>query len=328
VAILALQIIGVFSAFDCRLFIFHPECRGQHGKRSDSTPLLIHGDMAKMGLGLTSEEYNLFCSRYVFAPICRGVTSKRSNVPAHPENYENQVLTSILEQIKSKYEDQQESQENHGQNSPDYSWVVRGRVSPSMLYKDTENPTKLLPTYPSHIKFRGKRDSNDDLGTFSSFYKRSNTPLTDLGSFSSFYKRRLFKRNTGQTPDDLDTFSSMFKRGGDDLAAFTTFLKKRNLGGFASFYKKSRMRRQHPELDGFSSFFKRNSDEDMGGFSSIFKRDALDDLGAFSAFAGKRGKRELDLLDSSFSGFTKRRNDALGSFSTIYDPSTVSKRGV
>merc|ERR1712012_399267 len=209
-AVLALQILGVFSAFDCR--------------------------------------------RYVFAPICRGVTSKRSNVPAHPENYENQVLTSILKQIKSKYEDQQESQENPGQNNPDYSWVVRGRVSPSMLYKDTENPnTKILPTYPSHIKFRGKRDSNDDLGTFSSFYKRSNTPLTDLGSFSSFYKRHLFKRNTGQTPDDLDTFSSMFKRGGDDLAAFTTFLKKRNLGGFASFYKKSRMRRQHPELDGFSS---------------------------------------------------------------------------
>ena len=103
------------------------------------------------------------------------------------------------------------------------SRVVRGRVSPSMLYKDTENPiTKILPTYPSHIKFRGKRDSNDDLGTFSSFYKRSNTPLTDLGSFSSFYKRRLFKRNTGQTPDDLDTFSSMFKRGGNDLAAAAT----------------------------------------------------------------------------------------------------------
>merc|ERR1719328_138334 len=98
------------------------------------------------------------------------------------------------------------------------------------------------------------------------------------------------------------------------------FLKKRNLGGFSSFYKKS-----HPELDGFSSLFKKRNTEDMGGFSSIFKRDALDDLGAFSAFqAGKRGKRELDF--GSFSGFTKKNalaTDALGSFSTIYDPSTV-----
>ena len=129
--------------------------------------------------------------------------------------------------------------------------VVRGRVSPYMLYKDTENPdVRRIPASnqsPSHLKFRGKR-SHDDLDTFSSFYKRSNTPY-DLGSFSSFYKRRLFKRNAGQTPDDLDTFSSMFK--------------KRNLGGFASFYKKNRMRRQieeNPELEGFSSLFKRNDD--------------------------------------------------------------------
>jgi len=257
------------------------------------------------------------------------VTSKRSTIPANAESksyYQNHpiVLDSILEQIKHKYEEQ-EAQDQEAEHDPDYSWVVRGRVSPYMLYKDTENPdVRRIPASnqsPSHLKFRGKR-SHDDLDTFSSFYKRSNTPY-DLGSFSSFYKRRLFKRNAGQTPDDLDTFSSMFK--------------KRNLGGFASFYKKNRMRRQieeNPELEGFSSLFKRNDPEDMGGFSSIFKRDASDDLGAFSAFqAGKkRGKRsgsDLDLLDTSFSGFTKKRNvDALGSFSTIYDPSTVSKRGV
>jgi len=289
-------------------------------------PLLIHGE-GKLGFE-SEDEFNLFCSRYVFAPICRGVTSKRSTIPADAEStslpesfYQNEVLNSILEQIKHKYEEEVKGQEHN----PDYSWVVSGRVSPSMLYKDTENPdVRRIPISqsPSHLKFRGKR-SHDDLDTFSSFYKRSNTPY-DLGSFSSFYKRRLFKRNAGPTPDDLDTFSSMFK--------------KRNLGGFSTFYKKNRMRRyveEHPELEGFSSLFKRSDPaDDMGGFSSIFKRDALDDLGAFSAFqAGKRGKRSasgLDLLDTSFSGFTKKRNavDALGSFSTIYDPSTVSKRGV
>merc|ERR1711935_9098 len=33
-ALIASQVIGVISAFDCRFFIFHPECRGQYGKRS------------------------------------------------------------------------------------------------------------------------------------------------------------------------------------------------------------------------------------------------------------------------------------------------------
>merc|ERR1712113_1359354 len=32
--LIASQVIGVISAFDCRFFIFHPECRGQYGKRS------------------------------------------------------------------------------------------------------------------------------------------------------------------------------------------------------------------------------------------------------------------------------------------------------
>merc|ERR1712241_940982 len=83
VALFALQIIGVFSAFDCR--------------------------------------------RYVFAPICRGVTSKRSTIPADAEStslpesfYQNEVLNSILEQIKHKYEEEVKGQEHN----PDYSWVV------------------------------------------------------------------------------------------------------------------------------------------------------------------------------------------------------------
>ena len=70
-----------------------------------------------MGLGLTNEEFEMFCSRYVFAPICRGVTSKRSTVPALQEQYSSDVLNSILAQIKKKYE--VEAEEQH---DPDYSW--------------------------------------------------------------------------------------------------------------------------------------------------------------------------------------------------------------
>ena len=195
--------------------------------------------------------------------------------------------------------------------------MVRGRVNPALYHteeakSESRLPLDYDPKSPSHLKFRGKREPNDDLGTFSSFYKRGDPHMADLGSFSSFYKRRLFKRNT----DDLDTFSSLMKKRNsvDDLGSFTSFLRKRgldsDLGGFTSFYKKNRMRRHvedEPDIGGFSSIFKRNADEDLGGFSSFIKRDALDDLGAFSAFqAGKRRKRDLDMLDT-FSSFATKR---------------------
>ena len=70
-----------------------------------------------MGLDLTNEEFEMFCSRYVFAPICRGVTSKRSTVPALQEQYSSDVLNSIMAQIKKKYE--VEAEEEH---DPGYSW--------------------------------------------------------------------------------------------------------------------------------------------------------------------------------------------------------------
>merc|ERR1739842_103130 len=40
--LIASQAIGVISAFDCRFFIFHPECRGQYGKRSTLPALAQH----------------------------------------------------------------------------------------------------------------------------------------------------------------------------------------------------------------------------------------------------------------------------------------------
>ena len=72
-----------------------------------------------MGVGLTFQELEIFCSRYVFAPICRGVTSKRSTVPAISalsDQYSSSVVKSILEQIKKKYESDIQERD------PDYSW--------------------------------------------------------------------------------------------------------------------------------------------------------------------------------------------------------------
>merc|ERR1739846_64136 len=85
--LIASQIIGVLSyqkRFDCRFFIFHPECRGQYGKRS-TLPALAQQQGLPNTIPINDQYPNLdidpetdmmilfeYCSRYVFAPICRG----------------------------------------------------------------------------------------------------------------------------------------------------------------------------------------------------------------------------------------------------------------
>merc|ERR1739838_791598 len=94
--LIASQVIGVLSyqkRFDCRFFIFHPECRGQYGKRSTLPALaqLSHPQSPNPRILDLNPETDLedpqilkelldYCSRYVFAPICRGVTSKRATI--------------------------------------------------------------------------------------------------------------------------------------------------------------------------------------------------------------------------------------------------------
>merc|ERR1712223_1771789 len=116
--LIASQVIGVISAFDCRFFIFHPECRGQYGKRSTLPALAQLPHLQSQGsngeiLDLSPEtalgddvSHNIkelieYCSRSVFAPICRGVTSKRATIsPLHGNK--QAILDLVNKHIKEE----------------------------------------------------------------------------------------------------------------------------------------------------------------------------------------------------------------------------------
>merc|ERR1712172_427635 len=96
--------------FDCRFFIFHPECRGQYGKRSTLPALAQHHpndpnlDFGPEMMDLQMKNLLTYCSRYVFAPICRGVTSKRATVSPLVGN-NHAIYDFILRQIKKQQEE-------------------------------------------------------------------------------------------------------------------------------------------------------------------------------------------------------------------------------
>ena len=100
-----------------RFFIFHPECRGQYGKRSTLPALAQHqpnespkfSNDPNLDFGPKMEDLQMknlltYCSRYVFAPICRGVTSKRATVSPLVGN-NHAIYDLILRQIKKQQEE-------------------------------------------------------------------------------------------------------------------------------------------------------------------------------------------------------------------------------
>jgi len=303
--LIASQVIGVISAFDCRFFIFHPECRGQYGKRS-TLPALAqlphlqsHGSNGEI-LDLNPEtdlrddvsqkikELLEYCSRYVFAPICRGVTSKRATISPLVGN-NHAIFDLILRQIKKQQEENTKSE---------------AIELPQQLTKDSPEEEK--------------KDSKDIDIDIKPFEKRQSWNLNDLGGFTSFYRKRWSKKSAPSL-DDLDTFTSFIKKRAspEDLGLFTTFIKKSD--------KDLQQQRDNAinALSSFTTFYKRNSNG-----QERFRRQALEDLGAFTTFMKK--------ADPKFSANNNKRStrsisredlrDALGTFSSFMDPYQYYKR--
>merc|ERR1711971_398399 len=280
--LIASQVIGVLSyqkRFDCRFFIFHPECRGQYGKRSTLPALAQHQpnesqipnpNDPNLDFGPEMEDLQMknlltYCSRYVFAPICRGVTSKRATVSPLVGN-NHAIYDLILRQIKKQQEETK---------------------SDTMV-----EPSNLTPSEQANED--AKEIEDDFQRSQEGFDKRSSWDLNDLGpGFTSFYRKRLYKRQAPHILDDLDTFTSFIKKKRannvpDDLGLFTTFYK-RDAGG--NHFSNARYRREALEnLGAFTTFMKKNKPfneaaPSIGKRSSRHSREALlDSLGTFSSF--------------------------------------------
>merc|ERR1712241_1647820 len=261
-SLIASQVIGVISAFDCRFFIFHPECRGQYGKRSTLPALAQQQQLPNT---IPNDQYPNqdlnpdtdapmkilldYCSRYVFAPICRGVTSKRATISPLVGN-NHAIYDLILKQIKKQQEENKYNSEQVKEDTKD-------------IDSDLHSANELKPR---------KRDSWD---------------LNDLGSFTSFYRKRLYKRNAPYL-DDLDTFTSFYKKNDpkllqqqrnnaiDDLNSFTTFYKRDQGTGLR---EPSRFRRQAlDDLEAFTTFMKKDHKNKRSprSISREALRDSLD----------------------------------------------------
>merc|ERR1712241_1643968 len=263
--LIASQVIGVISAFDCRFFIFHPECRGQYGKRS-TLPALVQlpqpaESQNSQNLDLNPDleddtSLNLkdlldYCSRYVFAPICRGVTSKRATISPLVGN-NHTILDFVLRQIKKQQEENQKSGATELPKSIDKDNSQEDKVD----IKDIEIDIKPL-NKNGHLK----RDSWD---------------LSDLGGISSFYRKRMYKKSA----PSIDDLQQERDNAMNALSSFTTFYKRNPL-------------EQEP-----GSRFRRQALEDLGAFTTFMKKDPK-----FPSANNKRSTRsisreDLDSLDA------------------------------
>merc|ERR1711953_674333 len=254
--------------------------------------------------------------RYVFAPVCRGVTSKRSDPTL---TQQNRLYYSILQQMRDSYDQSKLDDENHSSIQVDVPTAVKKPFN-------FEN----LNLRGNH--HRGKRDLGDDLGTFTGFLKRDfyYYPLKSLEKSSLRSKRN--------ADDDLDSFSNFFKKRSafPDLGGFSNFLKKSHrfkrersgmspfeeLGRFSNFYKK------RSDLESFSTFNggKRSAgNNDLESFSTFGKRSLPDDLESFSTFGKKRSLSSPSSDLEAFSTFGKRSGGLgdLESFSTFNGKRTL-----
>merc|ERR1712223_1031655 len=293
--LIASQVIGVISAFDCRFFIFHPECRGQYGKRSTLPALAQLPHLQSQGsngeildlnpdtdlgddVSQNIKELLEHCSRYVFAPICRGVTSKRATISPLVGN-NHAIFDLILRQIKKQQEENTKS--------------------------DAIDLPQQLTKYNSEEDKENNRDVEIDFKPLNEngLEKRDSWNLNDLGSFTPFYRKRLYKKSA-PTLDDLDTFTSFIKKkrnNVDDLGLFTTFYKKSD---------KDIMQEQRDNainaLSSFTTFYKRNFDQ-----GARIRRQALDDLGAFTTFMKRDPKLSSNNKRSTRSISREALSDAL-----------------
>merc|ERR1711997_1383135 len=196
--LIASQVIGVISAFDCRRYVFAPICRGVTSKRATISPLV----------GNNHAIYDL---------ILKQIKKQQE---------ENKYSS---EQVKEDTKDNIDSDQLKPKR--DGSWDLNDLGSftsfyRKRLYKRNAPYLDDLDTFTSF--FKKKRSNNvDDLGLFTTFYKKNdpkllqqqrNNAIDDLNSFTTFYKR---DQGTG-----LREPSRFRRQALDDLEAFTTFMKK------------------------------------------------------------------------------------------------------
>merc|ERR1712226_804612 len=340
-----LNFLDFSTAFDCRVFIFHPECRGSYGKRTTNSPMipppdhLVLASSPKPATNIEANKKLVFSEYYpVFGSgseirifphflIPNNNVLQKTNEVDLASICSRYVFAPVCRGVTSKRSDPTLTQ----QNRLYYSILQQMRDSYDQSKLDDENHSSIQVDVPTAVKkpfnfenlnlrgnhHRGKRDLGDDLGTFTGFLKRDfyYYPLKSLEKSSLRSKRN--------EDDDLGSFSNFFKRnsgsgGHDELGSFSNFLKKRSafpdLGGFSNFLKKSH--RFKRERGGMSPF------EELGRFPNFYKKRS--DLESFSTFNG--GKRSGDL--ESFSTFSKRPkplqygkrsagNNDLESFSTF-----------
>jgi len=318
VVLITSQLIGVLSyqkRFDCRFFIFHPECRGQYGKRSTLPALAQHQpnespkfiNDPNLDFGPKIEDLQMknlltYCSRYVFAPICRGVTSKRATVSPLVGN-NHAIYDLILRQIKKQQEETK---------------------------SDTiDEPSNLTPSEQAN---EDAKEIEDDFQRLSQEgpNKRSSWDLNDLGpGFTSFYRKRLYKRQAPHILDDLDTFTSFIKKKRasnvpDDLGLFTTFYKKsdKNVNSLEQQRNKA-----IDDLSSFTTFYKRDGGNQFS--NARYRREALEDLGAFTTFMKKN--KPFNEAAPSIGKRSSRHSreallDSLGTFSSFMSPHQYYKR--
>merc|ERR1711935_768918 len=215
-ALIASQVIGVISAFDCRRYVFAPICRGVTSKRATISPLV----------GNNHAIYDL---------ILRQIKKQQE------ENTKSEAIELLQQVIKDNSEEDKENNKdieidiktlNENGLKKRNSWNLNDLGGFSSFYKKRyykkSSPSiDDLDTFSSFINKKKKNNAAaDDLGLFTTFYKRSekdalqqqrDNAMNALGSFTTFYKRNPFDQDQG----------SRFRRQAlEDLGAFTTFMKK------------------------------------------------------------------------------------------------------
>jgi len=200
--LIASQVIGVISAFDCRRYVFAPICRGVTSKRATISPLVGNNhaiyDLILKQIKKQQEE-NKYNSEQVKEDTDRDLHSANELKPRKRDSWDLNDLGSFTSFYRKR------------------------------LYKRNAPYLDDLDTFTSFFK-KKRRNNVDDLGLFTTFYKKNdpkinllqqqrNNAIDDLNSFTTFYKR-----DQGTGP------GSRFRRQAlDDLEAFTTFMKKDNI---------------------------------------------------------------------------------------------------
>merc|ERR1712223_442681 len=170
--LIASQVIGVISAFDCRRYVFAPICRGVTSKRATISPLV----------GNNHAIYDL---------ILKQIKKQQEENKYNSEQVKEDTKDNIdSDQLKPKR---------------DGSWDLNDLGSftsfyRKRLYKRNAPYLDDLDTFTSF--FKKKRSNNvDDLGLFTTFYKKNQG--TGLREPSRFRRQAL---------DDLEAFTTFMKK--------------------------------------------------------------------------------------------------------------------